>query len=75
MAQNKNCDQIFDIMSAFKIQTVKLQFFDNWIKRGNIMKSKHDIKNLTVSSYSVSLKTPETKLEVISPKNVERDTF
>ena len=39
------------------------------------MKSKHGIKNLIVSSYSVSLKTPKTKLEVISQKNVEGDTF
>ena len=37
------------------------------------MRSKHDIKNLTESSYSVSLKTPKTKLEVIAPKDVEGD--
>ena len=33
------------------------------------------IKSLTVSSYSVLLKTPNTKLEVIPPKDVEGDTF
>ena len=39
------------------------------------MRSKHDIKNLTASSYSVPLKTQKTKLEKISPKDVEGDTF
>ena len=37
------------------------------------MRSKHDIKNLTASFYSVPLKTPKTKLEVIPPKDVEGD--
>ena len=39
------------------------------------MRSKHDIENLTSSSHSVPLKTPITRLEVISPKDVEGDTF
>ena len=39
------------------------------------MRSKHDIKNLTASSYSVPLKTPKTKLEVPPPKDVEGDTL
>ena len=39
------------------------------------MRSKHDVKNLTASSYSVPLKTPQTKLEVIPPKDVEGGTF
>ena len=38
------------------------------------MRSKHDAENLTVSSYSVPLKTPNTKLEVIPPQGAERDT-
>ena len=38
------------------------------------MRSKHDIKNLTTSSYSVPLKTPKTNLEVIPPEDVG-DTF
>ena len=40
-----------------------------------IFESKQNIKNLTASSYSVPLKTPKTKLEVIPPKVVEEDTF
>ena len=40
-----------------------------------IFQSRHDIKNLTASSYSVLLKSPNTKLEVISPKDEEEDTF
>ena len=32
-------------------------------------------KNLTACSYSMPLKTPNTKLEVIPPKDVEADTF
>ena len=40
-----------------------------------IFDSRHDIKNLTTSSYSVPSKTPKTKLEVIPPKDVEEDTF
>ena len=39
------------------------------------MRSKRDIENLTGSSYSVPLKTPERKLEVIPPKPVEGDIF
>ena len=39
------------------------------------MRSKHDIKNLTTGSYSVPLKTPKTKFEVIPSKHVEGDTF
>ena len=35
------------------------------------MRSKHDIINLTASSYSV----PKTKLEVIPPTDIEGDTF
>ena len=35
-----------------------------------IFESRHDIKNLTTSSYSVPLKTPKTKLEVIPRKDV-----
>ena len=38
------------------------------------MRSKHDVENLTVSSYSVPLKTSNTKLEIIPPKDAERDT-
>ena len=40
-----------------------------------IFESGHDIKNLTASSYSVPLKTPKTKLEVLPPKDVEGDKF
>ena len=39
------------------------------------MRSKHDIKNLTSSSYSVPLKTLKTKLEGIPPKDTKGDTF
>ena len=39
------------------------------------MRIKHDIKNRTASSYSVPLKIPKTKLEAISPKDVEGDIF
>ena len=39
------------------------------------MKIKHDIINLTTSSYSVPLKAPKTKLEVIPPTDIEGDTF
>ena len=34
-----------------------------------------DIKNQTASFYSVQLKIPKTKLEVIPPKDVEGDTL
>ena len=37
--------------------------------------SRHDIKNLTSSSYFVPLKTSKTKLEVFPSKDVEGDTF
>ena len=40
-----------------------------------IFESRHDIKNLTTSSYSVPLKTLKTKLEEIPPKDAEGDTF
>ena len=40
-----------------------------------IFESRHDIKNLTASSVSVPLKTIKTKFEVISPKDVDEDTF
>ena len=40
-----------------------------------IFENKDDIKNLTARSYSVSLKTLKTKLEVIPPKDVEGDTL
>ena len=41
-----------------------------------IFESRHDIKNLTAGSpYSVPLKTPKIKSEVIPPKDVEGDTF
>ena len=41
-----------------------------------IFESRHDIKNLTATSpYSVPLKTPKIKLEVILPKDEEDDTF
>ena len=39
------------------------------------MKSKHSIIDLTTTSYSVPLKTPKTKLEVIPPTDLEGDTF
>ena len=39
------------------------------------MGSKHDIENLTASTYSEPLKTPMTKLEVIPPNDVDGDTF
>ena len=39
------------------------------------MGSKHDIENLTASTYSEPLKTPRTKLEVIPPNDVDGDTF
>ena len=39
------------------------------------MRGKHDIINLTTSSYFVPMKTPKTKLEVIPPKDEEGDTF
>ena len=40
-----------------------------------IFESRHDIKHPTTNFYSVQLKTPKTKLEVIPPKDVEGDTF
>ena len=40
-----------------------------------VFESRHDIKNLTASSYSVPLKTPKTKLEGIPPKDEEGDIF
>ena len=40
-----------------------------------IFESRHGIKNLTSSSYSVPLKTPKTNLEVIPPKYVEGNTL
>ena len=45
------------------------------IKLSVLFESRHDIKNLTTSSYSVPLKSQKTKLEVIPPKDVEGDTF
>ena len=39
------------------------------------MRSKHDIKNVNASSYSVQLKTPKTKLEVIPSKDAEEDAI
>ena len=39
------------------------------------MKSKHSIIDLTTTSYSVPLKTPMTKLEVIPSTDIEGDTF
>ena len=39
------------------------------------MKSKHNIIDLTTTSYSVPLKTPNTKLEVIPPTDIEGDRF
>ena len=38
-----------------------------------IFESRLDIKNLTTSSYSVPLKTPKTKLEVIPPKDYKTE--
>ena len=40
-----------------------------------IFESRHDIKNLMASFYSVPLKTPKTKLEVTPLKDVEGGTF
>ena len=37
-----------------------------------VFESRHDIKNLTASSNSVSLKTTKPKLEVIPPEDVLR---
>ena len=37
--------------------------------------SKHEIKNMTLSSVPLPLKTLKTKFEVIPPKDVEGDTF
>ena len=54
-----------------KIQTVELQFIDNWTE----VRSKYDIETLTTSSYSVPLKTQRVKLEEIQPKDAEGDTF
>ena len=40
-----------------------------------IFESRHDMKNLTASSYSVPLRTLKTKLEAIPRKDVGRDTL
>ena len=40
-----------------------------------IFERRPDIKNLTINSCSVPLKTPKTKLEGIPPKHVEGDIF
>ena len=40
-----------------------------------IFESTHDIEDLAASSYSVLFKTPDTKLQVIPPKDEEGDTF
>ena len=40
-----------------------------------IFESRPDIKNLTATFYSLPLKTPKTKSEVIPSKETEGDTF
>ena len=58
-----------------KIQTVKLQFVDNWIELTMSWEANMISKIWPhANSYSVPLKTLKTKLELIYPKDVG-DTF
>ena len=75
MAQNKNLRSDFDIMSTSLDIVTSIQLSTNCNLTVCIFESRHDVKNLTAASYSVPLKTLNTKLEVIPPKNVEGDTF
>ena len=71
----RTCGQISDIMFTSHDIVTSIQLLANCNLTVCIFESRHDIKNLTTSSYCAPLKTPKTKLEVIAPKNVEGDTF
>ena len=58
----------YDIVSSIQLPT-------NCYLNVCIFESRHDIKNLAISSVSVPLKTLKTKFEVIPPNDVEGDTF
>ena len=71
----KTYGQIYDIMFTFHDIVTSIQLSTNFNLTVCIFESRHDIKNLTTSSYAVPLKTPKTELEVIPPKDEEGDTF
>ena len=57
------------------ILSLQIRLLTNYNLTVCIFESRHGIKNMTASSYFVPLKTPKTKLEVFTPKDVEGDTF
>ena len=69
--------QIFDNMltSYDIVSSIQLSINCNLTVCFFFKKSRHDIKNLTASSYSVPLKTPKPKLEVIPLKDLGEYTF
>ena len=61
---------IFDIMLTFHDIITSIQLSINCNLTVCISESRPDIKNLTATSYAVPLKTPQTKLEGIPPKDL-----